>query len=277
VSGIYAIVKRLPRGGYLIAIVVAQSAFIVKSGGDWMGGGRFIAPAAIPLILIELLGVEMLVSQLRPLHHRRLGRNVAALAACALVASSMLPLLLVHSPVWQLRGVDDRSMLGSGENARFAQIWLALPGLVRCLHAGQLVATSEVSYLGFARQDLEILDLRGLTSRAIAMGSPASFKTDVGVVDPNLLDPSSPVGRVILREEPALIATFDAAPRQSALGGRYRLETVVRHAGISMGVYVPTDSRQDCSRAIREHCLPAYRSPAASVSGCVSPTGRDGT
>ena len=36
--GILFIVKRMPRAGYLIAVVAAQTVFILKSGGDWMEG-----------------------------------------------------------------------------------------------------------------------------------------------------------------------------------------------------------------------------------------------
>src|ERR1019366_4276346 len=144
-------VKRLPRCGYLLAIVAAQTLFILKTGGDWMTGGRFVAPAVIPLMLIELVGAVALGSFL--------GGHVRPMAACrtpafltsVLLVASAFPLWLVHAPLWQIRGVDDQSLLRSGDYAPYTQIWTALPPDLRCLPAGQLVATSEVGYLGFAR------------------------------------------------------------------------------------------------------------------------------
>ena len=55
-TGTVAVFFRFRRCGYLVAAVVGQVLFILKSGGDWMVGGRFLAPAAIPFIAIEVLG-----------------------------------------------------------------------------------------------------------------------------------------------------------------------------------------------------------------------------
>jgi hypothetical protein len=102
------------------------------------------------------------------------------------------------------------------------------------------VATSEVGYLGFARLDLRILDLRGLTSRAIAEAAPASDKYPYGVEDPDWYRPTSPVGRILLRDRPALIATFDSSPRPTVLGGAYRLTKVSDFGIIRLSLYEPT-------------------------------------
>jgi hypothetical protein len=91
------------------------------------------------------------------------------------------------------------------------------------------VATTEVGYLGFARQDLRILDLRGLTSRAIAQAAPPSAKRVGGIYEANWFLPTSSTGRVLLRDKPAIIATFDSPPRLSVLGGAYRFDEGVGH------------------------------------------------
>ena len=244
-AGVYTIAKVLPRFGYLVAIVVAQGLFILKSGGDWMHGSRFAAAAVIPLILIEVLGLVHVVSYVR--HHARpvYMRGVCAAAAAGLIASSISASLL-PDPVWHLSGVDDRSLLAAG-GYPYSHLWATLPGYLTCLHAGQLVATSEVGNVGFSRQDLQILDSRGLTDRSIAKGSPASIKYPWGVADPSLLRPTSPVGRVLARVHPALIATFDAPPQKTALGGAYKLVATPKSLGIS--IYVPSSTVGGCSRA----------------------------
>jgi hypothetical protein len=244
--GIYAVVRKLPRYGYLIAIVVAQSVFILKSGGDWMQGSRFAAPAVIPFILIEVLGLVVVTSSLRRHARPALTRGLCLVAAAGLLASSVSSSLL-PDPVWQLSGVDDLSLVGAGHYAQ-SYLWATLPSYLKCLHPGQLVATSEVGYAGFVRQDLRILDIRGLTDRAIAKGAPASMKSQPGVADHSLLQPTSPVGRVLLSTRPALIATFDTLPQKTALGGAYKLVETPESLGISL--YVPTSTQPVCLDAV---------------------------
>jgi hypothetical protein len=172
--GVCAVVRRFPRCGYLIAIVVAQILFILKSSGDWMHGSRFAAPAVIPLILIEVLGLVASISYLGNHARPSFARGVGVVAEAGLIAASISSPIF-PAPVWQLSGVDDRSLLASGAY-QYSHLWATLPSYLRCLRAGQLVATSEVGYFGFVRQDLRILDTRGLTDRSIAKGSPDSVK-----------------------------------------------------------------------------------------------------
>ena len=245
--GVSTVVRRSPRCGYLIAIVAAQTCFILKAGGDWIHGSRFAAPAVIPLILIEVLGLVASISYLgnhaRPSFVRGLGVVAAAGLIAASISSPIFP-----APVWQLSGVDDRSLLASGGYGQYSHLWATLPSYLRCLRAGQLVATSEVGYFGFVRQDLRILDTRGLTDRSIAKGSPDSVKFPWGVVDPFWSQPTSPVGRVLIRAKPAVITTFDVLPTKSALGGAYRL--VEAPASLGTSIYVQS-SHPGCPKDLR--------------------------
>ncbi len=100
-GGVYAVVKRFPRCGYLVAVVVAQSVFILLSGGDWMQGARFAAPAIIPAVILEVLGLVSVFSyvyassstDLRGMHLRRTWRcpsrhfNLLSGVPCAGMAS----------------------------------------------------------------------------------------------------------------------------------------------------------------------------------------------
>jgi hypothetical protein len=110
------------------------------------------------------------------------------------------------------------------------------------------VATTEVGYLGFARQDLRILDLRGLTSRAIAQAAPPSAKRVGGIYEANWFLPTSSTGRVLLRDKPAIIATFDSPPRLSVLGGAYRLTKVSDIGTTRLSFYVPSHGPSNCAR-----------------------------
>jgi hypothetical protein len=111
-----------------------------------------------------------------------------------------------------------------------------------------MVAASEVGYLGFVRQDLRILDLRGLTNRAIATRSLAAMKMTFGVQDLTWFLPSSPVGQVLLKEKPAVIATFDNIylPVKSALDGLYHLAEVRRFGHIPVLFYVGVPATRVC-------------------------------
>jgi hypothetical protein len=223
-AGIVAVARHHRRCAYLVAIFVGQALFVLGTGGDWMLGGRFLAPGEIPLIVTEVLGLVVTVDFFTRRMSRHFAQCAAVVGAAVLVSASFLPIASVHAPTWKIKGIDDLSLLSSGQYP-YSPMWSTLPSDLSCLHAGQLVATSEVGYLGFARLDLRMLDLRGLTNSAIATQSPASDKYPWGVQDANWYIPTSPVGRVILRQNPAIIASIDPAPPQ-VLGGRYRLVKV---------------------------------------------------
>ena len=64
-AGAHTVGDALPAVAIWVTIVAAQALFILKSGGDWMNGALFAAPAVIPLILVELLGLVNVVASLR--------------------------------------------------------------------------------------------------------------------------------------------------------------------------------------------------------------------
>ncbi len=250
VLGVYAVVRRHPRCVYLVAIIVGQAAFIVSSGGDWMQGGRFEAPAVIPLVVVEVLGLAELVSLCGRHPNADLRRCAMVLGTAALVSASILPLRSVNAPIWDIRGLSDQALIGSGQytDLSLSQIWATIPGELRCLRPGQLVATTEVGYLGFARQDLRLLDLRGLTDNTIASESPSSVKWPWGVQDPDWYLVNSVVGRVIVSQKPAVIVTFDPPSRPTILGGLYRLTKVSTFSDNTVSFYSPASSPDSCLR-----------------------------
>jgi hypothetical protein len=125
-------------------------------------------------------------------------------------------------------------------------MWSSIPSTLKCLRPGQLVASTEVGYLGFARQNLRLLDLRGLTSSSIARSAPASMKMVAGVQDLTWSNTKSPVGRVLLQQMPAVIIESDTTPTTSVLGGRYRLDITRTYLGVMVGFYVPVLLSRNC-------------------------------
>jgi len=244
--GAFSSFRHHRRSIYLLALIVGQTLFVLKSGGDWMIGKRFLAAAAIPFIVIEVLRITLVASSIGRRLKQSVKRTPQMMVGMLLVFTSLAPFSVARAPAWSLSGLDDRSLIASGAPSAFSVLSAGVPSTLKCLKPGQLVATSEIGYLGFARLDLRILDVRGLTNRAIAMSAPSSLKTTVGVDDTNWYEASSPVGKVLLAEKPAVIAELDSLPQSYVLGGRYRLvkETVKR--GVTLGFYVPRNSRGIC-------------------------------
>jgi hypothetical protein len=211
-----------------------------------MIGGRFLAPAAIPFIVLEVLGALVVTDVSSRWLGPRAGRTPAMACAILLLATSIIPLISVHTPAWEISGVDDESLLASGQYPQLSALWVGLPSVLSCVAPGSTVATSEVGFLGFVRLDLRMLDLRGLTDSAIARSAPDSLKQPEGVDDPEWFKSTSPVGAVLLRAKPAVIVEFEPSPEALALGGTYRLaRTLVFDRG-SVYIYVPVHAPGIC-------------------------------
>jgi hypothetical protein len=116
VAGACLVAVRLARsrdGGVaalVTALGVGQLAFLVASGGDWMAGGRFLAPAVPALVLTGFVVLEALARA------RRTRRWLVA-AYCA--ANLLAAVWLLHrgvsvghpidgQPLWTLRGAIGR-------------------------------------------------------------------------------------------------------------------------------------------------------------------------
>jgi len=217
--------------GFLVAAVVAQALFTLKSGGDWMNVARFLEPVEPCLIVLQLLGAAVLFQWIvaRVRHGddelkstRSLHLFVGTILLGGLVVGTCFA-FIQHDPVWSLQGVSDQALVNDSGDQPFSSIWAEEPRLFACARPGQLVATSEAGYGPFVDERLRFLDLRGLTNREIAETALASFKSVVGVTDEGWESPRSPVGKVILEEHPVLVVTFDGPATQNVLEGKYHL------------------------------------------------------
>ena len=87
------------------ALGIGQLAFIVVSGGDWMSGGRFFAPAVPALVLVGFVALEALASAART-------RTLLVAAYC--VSNLLFGIQLLHrgitdgQPLWSLHGAIER-------------------------------------------------------------------------------------------------------------------------------------------------------------------------
>jgi hypothetical protein len=254
VVGVGVIITRQRRFAYAAAVVVAQILFVLESGGDWMHGGRFLAPVVIPGIAVLVLGAAAC--------GRAIARRSPALSTAGAVVGSLLAVVIVITPyvrgavpLWNSHGsVNDTDLIANGGYAEYSAFWEALPSLVSCVASGATVATTEVGNLGFARRDLRLLDLRGLTDAVIARESPDSAKGPTGVEVPNWADPKSVPGRRLLAVQPDEIVLLVKTGRypEGALGGTYRR---VGYAPLGGGeraaVYVPSRADSRCDGVTR--------------------------
>ena len=212
---------------YAVAAVGAQVAFILRAGGDWMIGGRFLAPVAPELVLMQIVGVAAIAADLQTRDRIPLASTRAF--AGLVIVGALAPALIMHGAVWSTAGrTTDKALLAAGGYPQ-TPIWLEGADLLDCAAPGASVAYSEMGWAPWTHANLKFLDLRGLTDPKIASQTPASDHTPDGVVDPNWASPSSVSGKAILAANVQFIlvlGTPDAVrpgghPPTTVLGGRY--------------------------------------------------------
>jgi hypothetical protein len=201
---------------YALFAAAVQVAFAVRVGGDWMVGGRFLAPVAPSLVLVELVGFAALADAARGAPAVRRG------LALLLVAAALLPLGSTSWPLWRCAGrCDDRSLLSAGPYT-LSSGWITGAELLDCAAPGALVAYNQLGWAGYARRDLRFVDGVGLVDREIARRAPAQYRQQLGIAHPDWMRTDSFLGRILLRRQPAWIVDWQTPPQESALGGRYR-------------------------------------------------------
>jgi len=217
VVGAFVVWKRGRRWSYVVVALLAQLTFILRAGGDWMVGGRFIGPVVPEIVLLEVLGMVAVVG--------RIGAGswsparVVAPALAALAAA--VPYLAVRDPVWRLGWhVADRPVFAASTYTQVTGLWMAASDSMGCAGTGP-VAWSETGWAGWEHPDVTFLDTRGLTNSRIARFAPTTTKTISGVIDGRWTSPTDPLGSAILAARPRLVISFDSSPAASVLRGAY--------------------------------------------------------
>lgn len=227
--GVYVVVRSPNRRLlYIVTAVAIQVLFIVETGGDWMLGGRFLAP------VLPLVAVLMMLGTVRVIEFSRnrlssglrwLQWTVCAILVLVVLSTAVLPTMKERDPIWNSHWhFDDASLVRAGGYGLLSlEYWPLGLAMLRCVPSGSLVAYTEVGYAGFERLDVRFLDMRGLTDTSIAHTAPANVKDDGGVTQYTWTSPSSVVGQTILADRPVAVLTFDwqTFPPRYVLGGAY--------------------------------------------------------
>lgn len=155
-------------GGRAITVAAAGQllfalVFPVLAGGDWMVEWRLMQPMMGPLAVLCTVGLlAVLGADRRPL--RSLGRVLAALAVFALGAA-----VAFNAPEWK----DRRKQISSHHDVDLRDVRRRVPGyhrLIASLHLPRNALIAEVDIGGVSyRSGLEILDVAGLSDRAMAL------------------------------------------------------------------------------------------------------------
>jgi hypothetical protein len=239
VAGGFVLVRGRSRTAYTVAALLAQVAFVLESGGDWMRGGRFLVPALPALIIVTLSGASatsVWVARRRP----DLRRVAIVGSAGVLLAVTFAPWTTEAAPVWRVGGAfDDDAFVASAGYGQYDAAWSTIPQIVACF-PGARVATTEVGNAGWADPRRPVLDLRGLTDEVVARDAPTELHQVAGVGLGNWWSPDSVVGHRIVawRADLLVLLGDEARMPAAALGGRYALRAMVPLAtGGRLAVY----------------------------------------
>ena len=231
--------RRVWWAGALSAIVLAQIAFVLHFGGDWMPGWRFLIPVLPILAVLQVQGLRLLRGR------GRVGGVVAPTLAVALWA--VCAVVSPHDPWANARFSTSSADLLPADNA-LGRKWIAVNRYLRdVLPPGGVIAYSEMGYAGYRNLDKAFIDVRGLTDPEIAR-LPAFDKGTWGVDDEQWMFPGDPLYRILKRRQPTAIIAFSHPPQMPpAVLGNYYLVWSIQDPRDSLGdigpalVYRPLD------------------------------------
>ncbi len=200
---------RKPSCWALLAVVAANVAFILKSGGDWMQGWRFCVPALPFMALIQVFGARLIAARWTRLRSKSLFSRRARFVSVALAGFfALIAVVGPHRP-WH-----DAAFTTSGRGLLAASGYVGVSGLNQVtvgawmaehLPRGASVAYSEMGYAGMVNLDKHFVDVFGLVTKEIAHGAPRELKRSLGVEDKRWFEQDSPVGAVLLKLRPRYI------------------------------------------------------------------------
>lgn len=229
--------RRRAAGAVALAAVAAVAVFVLRSGGDWMYGWRFMAPVLPVIAVAQCHGLRALA---RRLARRRAGRTSAG-GALRLCGGALALLWLVgcckteHFP-WGKAHFSTRGARLLQASEGYGPLWVKGADYLRRLPRGTTVAYSEMGYAGYANLDKTMIDVRGLTDREIAR-LPARYKYATGLSDGEWFRPGDPLYRILQRRRPGVILSFDPAPAGTAPRGYRRAPALA----------MPTNDKQGLS------------------------------
>lgn len=208
-------------GQAMAALTVAVAAFILRFGGDWMDGWRFVAPILPVLAVLQCHGLKMLTGARRG---RRL-RLTAAYAAALIVWGAAFradPHASWGTARFSTRGRDLLRATGP-----LGRKWVAnADDIQRRFPRGATLAYSEMGYAGYTNRDKTFWDTRGITDPEIAR-LPARYKGTWGVNDLDWSRPGDPLYAILAQRQPDGIIAFAYKDVPPVVLERYRLVAVI--------------------------------------------------
>ncbi len=232
-------IKHRVMGGISLAVVGATLLFVLKAGGDWMYGWRFMVPVLPLLAVCQCFAVRAI--------SRRLARRFALLPArrSAAVCGGIVALLWLVSCTktehysWKSAGFSTQGVRLLEASDSYGPLWVQGANYIKRFPPGTKVAYSEMGYAGYLNLDKYMLDIRGLTDRQIAH-LPPQFKYSTGVADKNWYVPGDPLNAILERRKPDVIISFDPAASGTVLSGYRQGKTLAlpTHGGIPTPAYV---------------------------------------
>ena len=208
----------------LASIIGAAILFILRSGGDWMIGCRFLI-AAVPfiailqsyglLVLVELCQKRREQRGKQPTHRDGQLNGSLHLRACKrivfILALAVWFLTILVAPLrpWSASNLStEDSDLIKRNSSGFGLLWITAMRYIKAnVKPDATIAFSEMGYCAFYNLDHKFMDTRGLTDHEIAM-LPAHFKSRVGVSAPYWDNSNPSVGQILQRRQPDMILDF---------------------------------------------------------------------
>ncbi len=205
-----------------LAVLAGVVVFVLRAGGDWMYGWRFVVPALPVIALAQCFGVRALSRRLtrrRPYSFQAARRLCGVLVAAVWLVSAGKT---THYP-WSLAHFSTHGSRLLQVSEGYGPLWVKGERFIKRLPYGSTVAYSELGYSGYANLDKKMIDVRGLTDRQIAH-LPTRYKNISGVVDPQWYLPSHPMYRILEQRHPDTILSFNNDPPTAALQGYTRTD-----------------------------------------------------
>ncbi len=223
--------RRRILGSISLAVTAAVLVFVLKAGGDWMYGWRFMAPILPLLAVSQAHAVRALSRRLSARMSARRARGLSPRQIAAFCGTLMVILWLVscvktNHYSWKSAQFSTQGSRLLQASEGYGPLWVKGASYIRQLPRGTAVAYSEMGYAGYSNLDKSLLDIRGLTDRQIAH-LPAKYKYSTGIADKNWYQPGDPLFAILERRKPEVIISFDDVPASAALSGYGRRSPLV--------------------------------------------------